>query len=90
MGTLSSTGIPMAISLVSKISGSGLQLDRQASNNTRNVCVPPLVKTRGEGHYPLYYPPPFFGSMENPIGAGVKKSSKKAKGLLLGPNSPFN
>ena len=42
LGTLASKGIPVAISLVSKMFGSGLQVDRQASSNTRNVYVPPV------------------------------------------------
>ena len=86
LGTLATIGIPMAISLASKILGSGLQVDRGSSSNTRNVYVPP---TQGEG----YYPPPFLGTWENPIGMGVKKKAKKkpkGKGLLLGKNSPFN
>ena len=90
LGTLASIGIPMAISLVSKMFGSGLQVDRGSSSNTRNVYVPP--STHGEG-YP-YHSPPFFGTWENPIGMGVKKKkaarSSKGKGLLLGKNSPFN
>ncbi|CAH3116152.1 unnamed protein product, partial [Porites lobata] len=40
LGTLASIGIPMAISLVSKIFGGGLQVDRQGSSNTANVYVP--------------------------------------------------
>ena len=80
LGTLASIGIPMAISLVSKIFGSGLQLDRGSSSNTRNVYVPPQ-STHGDG----YYPPPFIGTWENPIGMGVKKKkpaeSPKAKDL---------
>ena len=89
LGTLASIGIPMAISLVSKMFGSGLQVDRHGSSNTENVYVPhpPPQPTHGEG-YP-YYPPPFLGSWNNPIGMGVKKKSK-GKGLLLGKNSPFN
>ena len=60
LSTLASIGIPMAISLVSKIFGSGLQVDRQASINTRNLYVPQApVKTRGEGHYPIYQSQPF-------------------------------
>ena len=94
LGTLASIGIPMAISLVSKMFGSGLQVDRESSSNTRGVYVPPQ-STHGEG----YYPPPFLGTWENPIGMGVKKNSKgkggakkktKGQGLLLGKNSPFN
>ena len=82
LGSLASIGIPMAISLLPKLFGSGLQVDRGSSTNTRSVYVPP---TQGEG----YYPPPFNGTWENPIGMGVKKKSK-GKGLLLGKNSPFN
>ena len=69
LGTLASIGIPIAISLVSKMIGGGLQVDRRGSSNTANVYVPP---THGEG-YPYHFPPPFLGSWENPIGMGVKK-----------------
>ena len=82
----------MAISLVSKMFGSGLQVDRRSSSNTKNVYVPPPPQsTHGEG-YP-YRPPPFFGTWENPTGMGVKKKAarrSKGKGLLLGKNNPFN
>ena len=93
LGTLASIGIPMAISLVSKMFGSGLQVDRRGSSNTANVYVPhppPPPSTYGEG-YP-YRSPPFIGTWENPIGMGVKKKKTKSKGsgLLLGKNSPFN
>ena len=71
LGTLASIGIPMAISLVSKMFGGGLQVDRRGSSNTANVYVPP---THGEG-YP-YRSPPFIGTWENPIGMGLKKSPK--------------
>ena len=73
LGTLASIGIPMAISLVSKMFGSGLQVDRQSSSNTANVYVPhpPPPPTHGEG-YP-YGSPPFFGTWENPVGMRVKK-----------------
>ena len=64
----------MAISLVSKMFGSGLQVDRHSSPNTTNVYVPP---THGEG-YP-YFSPPFFGTWENPIGMGVKKKKVQRK-----------
>ena len=93
LGALASIGIPIAISLVSKMLGSGLQVDRRGSTSTANVYVPPPPppSTYGEG-YPYHFPPPFVGSWENPIGAGVKKkkSKPKGKGLLLGKNSPFN
>ena len=91
LGTLASIGIPMAISLVSKMFGGGLQVDRRGSSNTANVYFPhpPPPQTHGEG-YPYHFPPPFLGSWENPIGMGVKKKKSKGKGLLLGKNSPFN
>ena len=76
LGTLASIGIPLAISLVSKMFGSGLQVDRGTTSNTRNVYVPP--STQGKG-YP-YRSPPFFGTWENPIGMGVKKKSPKERG----------
>ena len=77
LGTLASIGIPMAISLVSKIFGGGLQVDRGSSSNTKNVYVPPPpTSTHGEGHVP-YQPPPFFGTWENPIGMGVARKGKK-------------
>ena len=76
LGTLASIGIPMAIRLVSKMFGSGLQVDKGSSRNTRNVYVPPpSTSTHGEG----YYPPPFNGSWENTIGMGVKKKSPKVR-----------
>ena len=81
LGTLASIGIPMAISLVSKMFGGGLQVDRHGTSNAANVYVPPPPppppSTYGEG-YP-YRPPPFFGTWENPIGMGVKKKSPKAR-----------
>ena len=78
LGTLASIGIPMAISLVSKMFGGGLQVDRRGSSNT-SVYVPhPPPPTHGEG-YP-YRSPPFIGTWENPIGMGVKKKkSPKAR-----------
>ena len=80
LGALARIGIPMAISLVNKLfSGRGLQVYRQASSNTRNVYVPPPVKTHGDGYYP-YQSPPFFGNWENPIGMGVKKKKEQRKG----------
>ena len=75
LGTLASIGIPMAISLLPKLFGSGLQVDRGSSSNMRNVYVP--QPTHGEGN--PYFPPPFCGNWENPIEMGVKKKSPKAK-----------
>ena len=99
LGTLASIGIPIAISLVSKMLGSGLQVDNQGTSSIANVYVPtaappPPQSTYGEGYPPYYrYPPPFIGSWNNPIGMGVrgkKKPKSKGRGLLLGKNSPFN
>ena len=80
LGTLASIGIPMAISLVSKMFGGGLQVDRRGSSNTANVYVPPPPppSTYGEG-YPYHFPPPFLGSWKNSIGMGVKKKSPSPK-----------
>ena len=91
LGALASIGIPMAISLVSKMFGGGLQVDRRGSSNTANVYVPHPPPTHGEG-YPYHFPPPFLGTWKNPIGMGFKKKKPKSKGsgLLLGKNSPFN
>ena len=72
IGTLAAIGIPAAISLASKLFGSGLQVDRGMASNTRNVYVPP---SKGEGHFP----PPFIGTWENPTGMGIKKGKKKPK-----------
>ena len=78
LGTLASIGIPMAISLVSKMFGSGLQVDRRSSSNTKNVYVPPPPQsTHGEG-YP-YQSPPFSGTWKTPVGMGVKKKSPSPK-----------
>ena len=94
LGTLATIGIPMAISLVSKMFGSGLQVDRGSSSNTRNVYVPPPLSTHGEA-YP-YRSPPFIGTwkdMENrgTLGMGVAatggavKSQKKSPKTRDGP-----
>ena len=87
LGTLASIGIPMAIRLVSKMFGSGLQVDRGSSSNTSNVYVPPPPpSTHGEG-YP-YHSPPFFGTWENPIGMGVKKKVQR-KGATTRKKQPI-
>ena len=90
LGTLASIGIPMAISFVSKMFGSALQVDKHSSTNTANVYVPPPPPRSGKGYYYPYRSPPFFGTWENSIGPGVKKKKSKGKGLLLGKNSPLN
>ena len=92
LGTLASIGIPMAISLVSKMFGSGLQVDRGSSSNTRNVYVAPVTQGKGRYFSGPHRPPPFlvtWEDMENkgPLGMGVaatggtvKSKKKKPKG----------
>ena len=88
LGTLASIGIPMAISLVSKMFGSGLQVDRGSSSNMKNVYVPPPPSsTQGEG-YP-YRSPPFFGTWENPIGMGVLKKKVQRQGATTRKKQPI-
>ena len=75
----------MAISLVSKMFGSGLpagpglQVDRRLSSNAANVYVPPPPPRSGKGYYPPPPPPPFFGTWKNPIGMGVKKKVQRKR-----------
>ena len=88
MGTLASIGIPMAISLVSKMIGGGLQVDKTpppppppSPNPYSNVHLP-----QAGGQFPMY-PPPFYGNWNETVGAGKKtgkgkknwKRQKKAK-----------
>ena len=73
LGTLTSIGIPVAISLVSKKFGGGLQVDKAPLTNTSYVYVP----QKGQGNYP-YYPPPVVGNWNNTVGMGKKKSHKRS------------
>ena len=88
LGTLTSIGIPMAISLVSKMFGGGLQVDKTpppppppSPNPYSNVYLP-----QAGGQFPKY-PPPFYGNWNETVGAGKKlerekkleKAKKKAK-----------
>ena len=99
LGALASIGIPMEISLVSKMFGGGLQVDKTpppppppSPNPYSNVYLP-----KSGGQYPMY-PPPSYGNWNETIGMGKKtckgkktgKGKKKGQGLLLGKNSPFN
>ena len=94
LGTLASIGIPIAVELVSKMFGKGLQVDKRPPpppppNPYSNVYY--------GGQFPMY-PPPFYGNWGETIGMGKKagkgkktgKGKKKGEGLLLGKNSPFN
>ena len=90
LGTLASIGIPMAISLVSKMFGGGLQVDKTPPPppppSPSNVYLP-----QAGGQFPMY-PPLFYGNWNQTIGMGKKtgRGKKKGQGLLLGKNSPFN
>ena len=96
-GTLASIGVPLAIELVSKMFGGGLQVDKKPPppppNPYSNVYLP-----KSGGQFPMY-PPPFYGKWNEIIGMGkTKKKGKKktpkkknsGEGLLLGKNSPFS
>ena len=97
LSALASIGIPIAIELVSKMFGKGLQVDKTPPppppNPYSNVYLP------HSGGQMQMYPPPFYGNWNETIGMGkTKKKGKKntgkgknsGQGLLLGKNSPFS
>ena len=75
LGTLASIGIPMAISLVSKMFGGGLQVDKTPPPppppSPSNVYLP-----QAGGLNPLY-PPPFYGNWNPTIGMGKNWKGEK-------------
>ena len=80
LGTLASIGIPMEISLVSKMFGGGLQVDKTpppppppSPNPYSNVYLP-----QAGGRFPMY-PPPFYGNWNETIGMGKKLEKAKKK-----------
>ena len=93
LGTLlASIGVPL---LLNALTGKGLQVDpRVLTSSVHNVYVPPHM--HGKGKKLPYQSPPFYGTWDEPVGLGLKRGrkkkgrKKKGKGLLLGPNSPFN
>ena len=86
LGTLASIGIPMAISLVSKMFGSGLpagarlQVDRGSSSITRNVYVPPVTQGKGRYFSGPHRLPPFLGTWEDMENRGLLGMGVAAKG----------
>ena len=72
LGTLASIGIPIAIELVSKMFGKGLQVDK------RPPPPPPPsgYNTYYGGQFPMY-PPPFYGNWGETIGMGKKTGKGK-------------
>ena len=92
--TLASIGIPIAIELVSKMFGKGLQVDKTPPplppNPYSNVYLP-----QSGGKFPMY-PPPFYGEKllewerKQAKVKRLERVKKKGQGLLLGKDSPFN
>ena len=87
LGTLlASIGIPMALKA---LTGKGAPKIGQPPKN-------PPRGGRGAPRMGVYRPPPFIGTWDKQGGMGIKKKKAtkkkptKGKGLLLGPNSPFN
>ena len=78
LGRLASIGIPMAISLVSKMFGCGLQVEKTPPlppppKKFSNVYVP-----QDGGQFPIYSTP-FYGNWNNTIGMGKKTGKGKKK-----------
>ena len=78
LGTLASIGIPIAIELVSKMFGKGLQVDKTPPpppppNPLSNVYLP-----QSGGKFTMY-PPPFYGKWNETIGMGKKTGRGKKK-----------
>ena len=77
LGTLlASIGVPL---LLNALTGKGLLADSTGSANTMSVYVPDT--TNGYGMitpYP-YMSPSFFGTWNNPVGAGVKKKEERER-----------
>ena len=87
LGTLlASIGVPP---LLNPLTGKGLQADRTGSADTTSVYVPDTTNGHGMYNPYPYMSPPFLWNMGKPGWCGSKKK-RKGKGLLLGPNSPFN
>ena len=83
------------------LTGRGMQVEQSTPRRSIPIYVPRHTTRRKDGgkHGIMmpYGPPPYIGSWadyQNPIGYGIKKKptkrKRKGKGLLLGPNSPFN
>ena len=83
LGTLlASIGIPMVLNGLTGLTGKGAP--------KIGLPIPPPKGGRGAPRMGMYNPPPYIGTW-NKVGMGKKKPKKrKGKGLLLGPNSPFN
>ena len=78
LGTLlASIGVPL---LLKALTGKGTQVDKTGSPaNTTPVYVPDTTNGHGMYNPYPYRSPPFIGTWENPVGAGVKKKTTKKK-----------
>ena len=80
MGALAFIGVPIAIELVSKIFGKGLQVDKTPPppppNPYSNVYLP-----QSGGKFPMY-PPPVYGNWGETI--GWERKQEKVKRLERG------
>ena len=77
------------------LTGRGLHVEQSTPRRSIPVYIPPKKSGGKHGIMMPYGTPPYIGSWNrNPIGLGIKKKptqkKRKGKGLLLGPNSPFN
>ena len=79
LGTLlASIGVPL---LLYALTGKGTQVDSTRSpSNTVSVYVPDTTNGHGMYNPYPYMSPPFFGTWNNPVVAGVKKK-RKGKGI---------
>ena len=80
LSALASIGIPIAIELVSKMFGKGLQVDKTPPPPPPNPYSNVYLSQSG-GQFPMY-PPPFYGNWGETIGMGKKtgKGKKSGKG----------
>ena len=87
LSALASIGIPIAIELVSKMFGKGLQVDKTPPppppNPYSNVYLP-----QSGGQFPIY-PPPFYGNWGETIGMGKKTGKGKKTGVTSRKRQPF-
>ena len=81
LGALASIGIPIAIELVSKMFGKGLQVDKTPSPPPTNPYSNVYLPQSGGRKFPVN-PPPFYGNRGETVGMGKKtdKGKKTGKG----------
>ena len=94
LSALASIGVPIAIELVSKMFGKGLQVDKTPPppppNPYSNVYLP-----HSGGQMPMY-PPPFYSNWNETIGMGKKKGKgkkrleKEKKKVKIKPQNEYN